>query len=97
MREAVGVVVIVAVWVTVAVKVGMEMVAGRPTTRATRNCSTMPSRLAVRWIFGQVELRIGAISGWSKSTVTITRSPGPPPSSTGWQSAGVLVFESEGK
>jgi hypothetical protein len=71
----------------VGVKVGRERVAGRPTTRAVRNCSTMPSRLAVRWIIGHQELRMGTINGWSKSTVTLTRSPGPPASSRGVQSA----------
>src|SRR3972149_5410111 len=71
----------------VGVKVGRGRVAGRPTTRAVRNCSTMPSRLAVRWIIGHQELRMGTINGWSKSTVTLTRSPGPPASSRGVQSA----------
>ena len=53
----------VLVGVMVAVKVGMAMVAGRPTTRATRNCSTMPSRLAVRCSTGNHWLRTGTISG----------------------------------
>jgi hypothetical protein len=38
----------VGVAVLVGVKVGTEIVAGKPTTRATRNCSTMPSRRAER-------------------------------------------------
>lgn len=80
--EGVGVCVEVGVEVDVgngvAVKVGTEIVAGKPTTRATRNCSTMPSRLDVRWMFGNAEPRMGTMSGCSKSTVTETRSPGPP-------------------
>ncbi len=46
--EGVGVCVEVGVEVAVAdgvgVKVSTAIVAGKPTTRATRNCSTMPSR-----------------------------------------------------
>ena len=42
---------------------GKEIVAGRPTTRATRNCSTIPSLFAVECNFGHSELMIGAISG----------------------------------
>jgi hypothetical protein len=80
----------------VGVNVGTESVAGRPTTRAVRNCSTIPSRLAVRWILGHQPLRTGTIKGWSKSTVTRTRSPGPPASSRGVQSADVK-FGGSGK
>jgi hypothetical protein len=80
---SVGVLEAVGVGELVGVKVGTEMVAGRPTTRETRNCSTMTSRRAVRCSDGHQLLRMGAMSGWSKSTVTETRSPGPPPSSTG--------------
>jgi hypothetical protein len=53
---------------------------GRPTTRAVRNRSTMPSRRACRCNCGQTLLISGTITGWLKSTLTITRSPGPPAS-----------------
>jgi hypothetical protein len=89
--------VMVGVGELVGVKVGTAMVAGRPTTRETRNCSTMASRLADRCSDGHQLDRIGAMSGWSKSTVTETRSPGPPPSSAGWQSAGIAALTSDGK
>jgi hypothetical protein len=72
---AVSVLVSLAVEVTVEVRVsvggrvslgvneGKEIVAGRPTTRATRNCSTIPSLFAVKCNFGHIELMIGAIKG----------------------------------
>ena len=59
----VGVAVDVGVAVFVGVNVGTEIVAGRPTTRATRYCSTMPSRFAVSRSFGIHELMIGLIIG----------------------------------
>jgi hypothetical protein len=52
-KVSVGVSVIVAVEVFEAVSVGAEIVAGKARIRDTRNCSMIPSRLAVRWIFGQ--------------------------------------------
>src|SRR3990170_1339688 len=63
LQRGVGVMVGVLDGVGVAVGVGRESVEGSPTTRAVRNISTMPSRLAVRWICGHQELRIGTIRG----------------------------------
>jgi len=66
---SVGVKVIVEVEVSVGGRVslgvneGKEIVAGRPTTRATRNCSTIPSLFAVKCNFGHHELMIGTING----------------------------------
>jgi hypothetical protein len=51
------------VFVGVAVKVGTEIVAGSPTTRATRNFSTKPSRRAVSLICGTQELIMGEMMG----------------------------------
>jgi hypothetical protein len=42
---------------------GTAMVAGRPSTRARRNCSTIASRRAVRCREGHQLLRMGAMSG----------------------------------
>src|SRR3989304_4679378 len=75
-------------------KGGARRVAGRPPTRAVRNCSMIPSRLATRCSCGQTELMIGTISGCSKSIVTETRSPGPPGCSNGSHSAGWKVASS---
>ena len=49
--------------VSEGVNEGKEMVAGRPTTLATRNCSTIPSLFAVRCNLGHHELIIGTING----------------------------------
>jgi hypothetical protein len=91
----VAVEVMVGVEDAVAVNVGRTMVAGRPTTRATRNCSTIPSRRADSRRLGHHMLSRGVIKGWSWSTVTDTRSPGRPALSPGAQSAdeGMLVFD----
>ncbi len=88
--------VIVGVYVCVGVNVGTAIVAGRPTTRATRNCSTIPSRRAVMCRCDHQTLRIGVISGWSWSTVTETRSPGPPGCSVGVHVAETWLFASDG-
>jgi hypothetical protein len=90
----VGVSVIVGVSVGVGVQVSWANVAWAM-TRETRNFSTIVSRRAVRGRYGHQLLRIGAISGWWKSTVTETRSPGPPPSPEGVQSAGRALLTSE--
>jgi hypothetical protein len=104
--DGVGVLVSVAVLVGVEVLVGVGVldgvgegpaVAGRPITRAVRNCSTIPSRFEVRCRSGQMVLIIGVISGWSKSMATITRSPGSPASSAGVQFAAIGTFESDSK
>jgi len=92
-----GVGVLEGVAVLVGVGDGPAAVAGNPTTRAVRNCSTIPSRLAVRCRSGQMLLIIGVIKGWSKSIETITRSPGPPGSSAGTQVAAVGTSESGGR
>jgi len=93
--EGVGVSVIVGVSVGVGVQVSWANVAWAM-TRETRNFSTIVSRLAVRGRYGHQLLSIGAMSGWWKSTVTETWSPGPPPSSEGAQSAGRALLTSEG-
>src|SRR3990172_11892709 len=94
-KVEVGVGVSEGVGVMDGVQVGPAMVAGSPTTLAVRKFSTMPSRLAERCRVGHHELKMGVIRGWSKSTLTDTRSPGPPASSTGRQSAETGVFGSE--
>ncbi len=91
-----GVGVVLGVMVLVGVGEGPAAVAGRPITRAVRNCSTIPSRLALRCKFGQILLIIGVINGWSKSIETMTRSPGPPGSSPGTQVAAVGISGSGG-
>ncbi len=58
-----GVGVLVAVDVLLGVGVGGAAVAGKPTTRAVRYCSTIPSRLALRCNFGQRLLIMGVING----------------------------------
>jgi hypothetical protein len=47
---------------------------GMPNTRATRNCSSRPLRLAWSVMCGQKLLRIGMISGCSKVRATVTRT-----------------------
>jgi hypothetical protein len=61
--DAVVVNVGVGVAVFVAVNVGNENVAGTPTTRATRYCSTIPALLADNRIFGSHVEIIGTIKG----------------------------------
>lgn len=65
--EGVGVLEGVGVRLGVAVLEGVgegpAAVAGSPITRAVRNCSTIPSRFAVRWSLGHIELTSGVISG----------------------------------
>jgi hypothetical protein len=53
----------VGVKVIVGVYVGKVNVAGIPTTRATRYCSTMPALLADKRIFGSQELKNGTMRG----------------------------------
>jgi hypothetical protein len=80
----VGVSVLVEVAVEEAIEVGMFP---EPSKRDTRNCSTMPSRREVRCSCGHHVLKSGTISGWLKSTVTQTLSPGSPAWSVGEHSA----------
>lgn len=69
-----GVIVTVGVSLAVGVCEGVNVGAGvngpAPTKRTVRKLSTTPSRLEVRWSWGQAELKIGTMRGWLKSTVT---------------------------
>ncbi len=75
----------VGVMVGVWVQVGAERIGpDTPTKREVRNFSTMPSRSAFKVTEGQILVRMGKNRGWRCSTWTLTRSPGPPPSSINW-------------
>jgi hypothetical protein len=95
-KVGVGELVFVGVGVAVAVPVGAKGLIGTPITRAVRNCSTIPVRCARRCRSGQKLVRIGVISGWSKSTETMTVSPGLPACSLGAQAEAVGMLESPG-
>ena len=69
--------VLVAVLVTVGggdVAVGTAMIGGKPNTRATLNCSTIPVRWECRVTEGAILFKMGRITGCSNVTATRTRA-----------------------